>query len=339
MSADRDAGDKSVLGGLFTVLSAALFAFNNVSTRRGVLSGTTLQGMAITVPMGVVFFWIACFAAGSLGAVGAFSWWSIACFSLAGLSHFVFGRYFNYLAISAIGTNLASPIQQLELLVTLGLAVVFLGEKLTPIMLVGILLLLLGPALASRIEPQKAAPAATKSGKPSFKPRYAEGYACAFLTIFGYGASPIFIRAGLGDGGLQASLAAGLVSYVAATIVVVAAVLALGQVGHVMATDKTATRWFLLAGVLVFLSHMFRYMALALLPASIVSPIQRIQIIFRIYFAWLIARDYEVFDRNVILGTIVSMLGAILLSLQSELLTSWLPLPDAIKAYLARGWP
>ena len=45
-----------MLGGLFALLSAATFALNQASARRGVLHGTVLQALCITVPMGVPFF-------------------------------------------------------------------------------------------------------------------------------------------------------------------------------------------------------------------------------------------------------------------------------------------
>ena len=125
----------------------------------------------------------------------------------------------------------------------------------------------------------------------------------------------------------------------AATIIVAAWVVAGRQVDHVKGLDVEPRRWFALAGLLVFLSQMVRYMALALLPAVIVAPILRIQALFRIYFSWLITREYEVFDRNVIVGTLVSLAGAILIALPPELVASVLPLPDWARAALTWRWP
>ena len=59
--------------------------------------------------------------------------------------HFVWGRYCNYRATRAIGTNLVAPMQQFNLLVTLALAIWLLGEYLTPLKILGIALILLGP--------------------------------------------------------------------------------------------------------------------------------------------------------------------------------------------------
>jgi len=353
-----------MLGAFLAFVSAALFGLNNAVTRRGVLSGTSIQGMAVGVPIGGVVFLLACLAAGSLGDITSFSTLTLLSFAIAGISHFAVGRYCNYRAIAAIGTNLASPIQQWEVLVTLTLALVFLGETLTPISAIAIALLLLGPVLAARRQGEpKLAPAGAKAAgagsgdsglgagecaqKPiptpqnslKFEPRYAEGYFWAFLSIFGYGISPIFVRAGLENASLGTSLAAGLVSYVAATIAIAVWVVAGGHLAHVKAVEAEPRRWFQLAGLLVSLSQMVRYMALTLVPVMVVAPIIRVQNLFRIYFSWVLTRDHEVFDRNVIVGTLVSMVGAVLISLPAEALAAAMPLPGWLRAGLVWHWP
>ena len=50
----------------------------------------------------------------------------------------------------AIGTNLAAPVQQINLIVTLALAIWMLGETLTPLRILGIALILLGPGFTMR---------------------------------------------------------------------------------------------------------------------------------------------------------------------------------------------
>ena len=95
-----------MLGGFLALLSAATFALNNASVRRGVLTGSVLQGMAITVPIGVPLFFIAAAATGSLDAVGGFPIKAVLALAAAGILHFVWGRYCNYRAMRAIGTNL-----------------------------------------------------------------------------------------------------------------------------------------------------------------------------------------------------------------------------------------
>jgi drug/metabolite transporter (DMT)-like permease len=334
-----------MLGAFLALLSAALFGLNNAATRRGVLGGTVMQGMALTVPIGMVLFFIAALLTGTLGAVTSFSPWALMCFALAGVAHFVLGRYCNYRAIAAIGTNLASPIQQWEILVTLVLALSFLGERLTPISVIAIWLLLAGPAIASRIEKRRAAAKAAggeqaeEASAHKFQPRYKEGYTWAFLSIFGYGVSPILVRSGFESVELSSMFAAGFVSYAAASAVVAIWVVGSGKLGHALSLKGESRRWFVFAGVLVCVSQMLRYPALALVPVVVFAPIIRLQTLFRIYFSWILTRDHEVFDRHVIVGTLVSLAGAILIALPADLVAASLPLPEWLRGALAWRWP
>jgi hypothetical protein len=57
-----------LLGVLYTALGAFTFALNNVTMRRGVVTGSVLQGMALTVPIGGLSFLVMTIAFGVLGA-------------------------------------------------------------------------------------------------------------------------------------------------------------------------------------------------------------------------------------------------------------------------------
>jgi drug/metabolite transporter (DMT)-like permease len=353
-----------VLGGFLALLSAATFAWNNASVRRGVLSGSVLQAMAITVPIGVPLFFVAALATGDLGAVAGFSPTALAALAAAGIMHFVWGRYCNYRAIRAIGTNLAAPVQQVNLVFSLVLAIWVLGEQLTVLRLLGIALILIGPGFTLREGEDKPPPAqaedaragansgtlaAAESGDLSrvranddaraFKPAHAEGYLFAVLSATGYGLSPILIRIALQDRSLGASLAGGFISYAAATAVMALILLWPGQLRHVFAVNRESAKWFTFSGVLVCVSQMFLYMAIAVAPVTVVVPINRLTIVFRLYFSrWLNPR-HEVFGGRVIVGTVVSFMGAVVLSLSTETLSAMLPLPEAVMSVLRWHWP
>ena len=336
-----------MLGGLLAICSAATFAFNNASVRRGVLSGSVGQAMAITVPLGVPLFFLAALATGHLGDVFGFPFRGLAALSLAGILHFVWGRYCNYRATSAIGTNLVAPIQNLNLIVTLSLAIWLLGEQLTPLRILGIGLILLGPSLTVRAKANEPSEGdgseeketAGKAEMAAFKPRYAEGYLFALLSATGYGLSPILVRVGLENKGIGTSLAGGLVAYVAATGVMVLILMWPGNFRNALAVDRGAARWFTLSGFLVFLSQMFLYMAMSVAPVTVVSPINRLSILFRLYFSRWLNPKHEVFGGSVIAGTVVSLLGAVALSMSTEVVQSIVPLPDGVIALLNWHWP
>ena len=55
-----------MLGILYAALGAFTFALNNVAMRRGVVTGSVLQGMALTVPIGGLSFLVMTIAFGEL---------------------------------------------------------------------------------------------------------------------------------------------------------------------------------------------------------------------------------------------------------------------------------
>lgn len=339
-----------VLGALLAVLSSAAFSLNGATVRRGVLTASVSQGMAITVPMGVPLFFIAALVTGYLGAITGFSVRTVLLLATAGVLHFVWGRYCNYRATRAMGATAGMPLRALDFPFKLGLAIVFLGEVLTPLKLFGIGLVLVGGTIAvkrrRRAKPaaKAARPAAESVGAaavktPAFTPNYAEGYTFILLSITGFGMSPLFIRMALEDAGLGPALAGGLISYLAATVVIGLTFLKPGQFAHVRTIDTASVKWFLVSALFAAFSHMCRYMALSVAPITVVAPIQRAGSLLRIVFNWLINRDYEVFEPRLLVGIFISILGGVALTLSTDFVVHTVPLPDSVLRLIDWTWP
>lgn len=60
-----------MLGILYAALGAFTFSLNSVTMRRGVVTGSVLQGMALTVPMGGLSFLLMTISFGQLGQLVA----------------------------------------------------------------------------------------------------------------------------------------------------------------------------------------------------------------------------------------------------------------------------
>ena len=84
---------------------------------------------------------------------------------------------------------------------------------------------------------------------------------------------------------------------------------------------------------------MFLYMAMAIAPVTVVSPINRLSILFRLYFSRWLNPQHEVFGGRVVAATVVSLAGAIALSLSVGAVQSVLPLPEGLVAFLNWHWP
>jgi uncharacterized membrane protein len=323
---------------VLAALSAATFAFNNASARRGVLTGSVAQALAITVPIGVPMFLLAALTTGQLGALSHFSGAAMGLLALAGVLHFVVGRYGNFRAAQAIGANLSGPVIQLSLGITLILAVLVLKEPMTPLRILGIALLVSAPALMRNATPEATEQAETSLTK--FQPRYAEGYAFSIMAALAYGVTPLLIRLAVtGGGGLGTGLAGGLVSYAAATAAVALLLLWPGQWRHALAVTPESAKWFTYSGISVSIAQMFIYMAYAVAPISVVTPILQLHLVLRLMFSRALNPHHEIFGGRMVLGTSLSVLGAIALSLDVEHVLAFIPLPPTIAAFARWHWP
>src|SRR3954451_17458570 len=125
---DGGSGVILLLGILYAALGAFTFALNNVAIRRGVVTGSVLQGMAITVPFGGLTFLVIAIAFGELGQLALFPTVAVAWLAGQGIVHFVFGRYCNYKSNQLMGVNLSAPVVQLQIVVAILWAVLTLHE-------------------------------------------------------------------------------------------------------------------------------------------------------------------------------------------------------------------
>src|SRR5437879_5177972 len=112
--------------------------------RRGVVTGSVLQGMALTVPIGGLSFLVITIAFGELHQLMVFPMAALTWLACQGIVHFVIGRYCNYKSNQLMGVNLTAPVVQLQVPFAMMLAVALLDEKFTVLQAIGSALMLGG---------------------------------------------------------------------------------------------------------------------------------------------------------------------------------------------------
>lgn len=134
------------MGVVFAILSAVMFAMNNVIVKKGIKrSPDSDNGFFITVLMNVILLGVLCFIVISIkGWDLQFSWKAILLFALAGLCTTGVGRLTLFFSISYIGPSKASAIRNSTPIFTTLFALFFLGESITLLPGIGMLLLLGG---------------------------------------------------------------------------------------------------------------------------------------------------------------------------------------------------
>jgi drug/metabolite transporter (DMT)-like permease len=322
-----------MLGVVFSILSAAAFALNNATVRRGVVTGTPSQAMAITIPMGIACFLPFVFLLGGFSQLSQFPLQAVAWMASFGVLHFVFGRFCNFKANQVAGVNLTAPVVQLQVVVTMVLAVIILGEPCTALQMIGGVIMLAGSLITQRQAPRVRAAGIAPASKPAlpvFAPRYLAGYLFASLAALAYGTSPILARTALGNTGPITGILGGLIAYCSATAVASLALIAAPVRRNITALSRGNAGWFVSSGVLVAAAQGFFFCAIALAPVLLVMPLMQLSLAFRLLFSTWLSPDHEVFGMLVAVGAGVSIFGAMLVSIDTGLILDTLAIPDAI---------
>ena len=179
-----------------------------------------------------------------------------------------------------------------------------------------------------------------------FKPNLRRSFLYRLIRVIGYGSSPILIVLALLSirtiptqmvaDPFAHSAAILLFSYVFAALCVVMVAAIFYDFTLLKKMSRSGLKWFLLSGVMIAVSQIFRYTAFALAPVSVVVPIQRISVIFRLLFNVYLNREYERIDAGIVITIILSVIGAVVLGVNTEAALNWVGAGQLLTTVL--GW-
>src|SRR5260370_12516707 len=123
----------------------------------------------------------------------------------------------------------------------------------------------------------------------------------------------VVMRLGVTSGGLASGVVGGLISYVGTTAAIALMMLWPGQLRHALAIGAESLKWFTYSGISVSIAQMFIYMAYAIAPISVGTPILQLHLALRLVFARVLNPHHEIFGGRMVLGTFLSLLAAVAL--------------------------
>jgi uncharacterized membrane protein len=168
----------------------------------------------------------------------------------------------------------------------------------------------------------------------TFAPRVAAGFFFASIAALAYGTSPIIVRQALLNDGPLSGVAGGSVAYAGATVAVTLGLLIPSLRRNVTNVSSENARWFVYSGIFVAAAQGFLYSALAVAPIMVVIPLLQLSLVFRFIFALLLNPHHEVSGVLVILGTVVSIAGALAVSIDTNLILQALAIPEQLASHL-----
>lgn len=133
-------------GVVFALAAATSWGFAAILVRLGVQSLRPTTGTWMSLVPGA-FMVMALAVVFNLDDLRALAGIAFAWFALSGLFNFAMGRLFNTISVDLVGVTRAAPLFASAPLFATIFAVVFLGESISPLLLVGTITIMSGIAL------------------------------------------------------------------------------------------------------------------------------------------------------------------------------------------------
>jgi drug/metabolite transporter (DMT)-like permease len=220
---------------------------------------------------------------------------------------------------------------------TLGIAIVWLDEEVTPLMWAGIALIMISPAISIKgprfgkapgnegvvagganggpraISVEAAPTPPVKAVDALSRQKLVEGYTFASLNAIVWGTTPVLIRYGVG--GTDLGLVGGLVAYLAAGLLLMPVLLSQRMRESLGSMGGSTAKWLAAATLAITVGVMFRYLALAAAPVTVVAPVMRATAFVQLPLTYLINRQIESFEPRLVASILISIIGGLVIIL------------------------
>ena len=280
---------------VLALLSAFFSASATIMIRQGLQASNPHTGFWINLVVGVAGLWLAVFilTPGDVFAVRALPY-----FIAAGLLGTLGGRFTRFMAIDKVGAAVAAPILNLNPFISAGLAILLLGERVTPPILIGTLVIVVGTALLSM------------SGRQvGFQTRH---LIYPFTAAACFGSVAIIRKLGLSQTGPVFGAA---VNMTTALVVFTLFLVASGN-RQVMRCEGRSLWYFIGAGVAENTGVCLTIVALSMGEVSLVVPLAGTAPLFVLPMTWLFLRHVEKLTWRIVVGSILIVAGV-------GILTGW----------------
>ena len=135
------------IGASFAFSAAIFFSLSSVATRRGVLHGYVYSTVLISILIGIPMYLLAALLFHEIDNIPMLTLQTIIPFILAGIIHFVIGRYILYSSVHYIGASSTMPIVATSNVFSAFIAIPILRETVTPFKVLGLVTAAIGIGL------------------------------------------------------------------------------------------------------------------------------------------------------------------------------------------------
>lgn len=284
------------------LLPAILWGFSPVLSKRGMAAGgTSLQAALVVVLVDSAIYWTAMFVRQGPELFLTLSTRAILVFGGAGVFGTALGRLAVFSGIDRVGASINSAGISTRPLFASALAAVFLGERVTPVTLLGILVLVVGLVVLTT----------SKGGDlRGWKPIHIL-YPIAAAAAFGLG--NVMRRYGL-ETFPQTTLLEAVALNEGAALLVLLGYAIVARRGDIQRAPLRTYGYFAASGTITAVALFSLYAALDRGTVVIVDPISATAPLFTTLFAGVLLSDLERVTRGVVVGAALVVAGAIIIT-------------------------
>lgn len=278
---------------VLALASALCSAGATIFIQQGLRGSGPYTGVWINLVVGTIGLWAGVLLTGGIGHLSAAG---VAFFVLAGLIGTGAGRLLRFVAIEKVGASISAALINLHPLVSTGVAILLLGERITAPILAGTVVILLGTTLLS-----------VGGQRIGFRPWQ---LALPVLSATCFGVVAVLRKLGLSEMGAVLGSAINVTT----ALVVFTAFLLASDHREALACRGRSLVHFVAAGITENAGVFLNVVALSEGSVSVVAPLYGTAPIFVLFLSFFFLRGVETLSGRLVLGTLLIVLGVYLIT-------------------------
>jgi uncharacterized membrane protein len=280
---------------ILAILSAAFTAMNTISIRKGLRNSNPISGLFVSTIVMTACLWV--LASANL-LVTRFSLFGILAFVMDGILGTALARSLMFVAVEKVGASVTTSVLASRSLFGAIFAIILLHEELTALLLLGTILVVTGIVVLSEGD-----------HKQDWKRR---DLIFPLGTSLLFGLQNVVVKIGLNE--MNSPITGSTISATTALLVITAYLTFAGKKKNLM-LNKASNKFFSLAGIFIVLVLLSLYGAIGIGKVVVVMPLVSTAPLFTIFFSYFLLRDIEKITLRIVIGAILTVLGATLVAL------------------------
>lgn len=285
-----------------SLLTAVLWGFTPILEKRGMsYGGTPLQASIVVVAVDSLIYWLLLVVVVGTNPLRGLTGWTLGLFVFSGVLGTAIGRLSSYAGMNRLGASVARAVAFTRPMFAAMVGITWLGEPATPAVIAGVTLIMFGIITI----------ALSQGGDLDGWKRWELVFPLIAALAFGF--SNALRRFGLTT--TEATALQGVALNETAALVGLLAFAVAFRREQTFPFERSAVPRFGLSGILTGVALLSLFEALNRGRVSIVDPLYGTAPVFTVLFAHLMLDDLERVTKRVVVGAVLVVVGAVVLTM------------------------